>query len=200
MTDTAIDVVFDLAGTTLPADHAVALREAIATRLPWLRDAGPAVGIHPLRANATDYGVVLLAQRAKLVLRVPQARLDDALRLGSRPLDVAGTRLTVGEGRPRPLRASATLAASAVTFGAAELAPFEQSVAEALAAIGVEGEFIAGRRRSARAGERTIAGFSLTLHGLGADASLCVQTLGLGDERALGWGLFVPAKAISTSA
>lgn len=191
-----IDVAFPLSGGNLPADHALALLDAVRARLAWF-GAEPGSGIHPLRANATDYGVALLARRAKLVLRVPEARVSDALALQGCALDVAGCRLRLGEGQTRPLRASATLAAGAVTFGEADSEGFERSVRAALVEIGVDCGFISGRRRAARAGSRTIAGFSLALHGLQPDDSLVVQALGLGGERALGWGLFVPAKAIA---
>lgn len=191
-----VDVVFPLSGSTLPADHALPLLEAIRARLPGVVPDG-GFGIHPLRANTTEYGVVLLAQRAKLVLRVPETQVPDALRLQGQALDVAGSRLEVGEGRPRPLRPSATLGAPAVTFGDAEAEAFERAVGAALAALAVECDFISGRRRTASAGRRTIVGYSLALHGLRPEDSLAVQALGLGSDRALGWGLFVPAKAIS---
>ena len=191
-----VDVAFPLGGGSLPADHPLALLDAVRARLAWF-GAEPGSGIHPLRTNATDYGVALLAQRAKLVLRVPEARVSAVLALGGCALDVSGSRLDLGEGRTRPLRASATLAAGAVTFGQADVEGFERSARTALAEIGVDCGFISGRRRAARAGSRTIAGFSLALHGLQPDDSLVVQALGLGGERALGWGLFVPAKAIA---
>jgi len=191
-----IDVVFPLAGSTLPANHAQPLLEAIRARLPAFSPDG-GFGIHPLRANTTEYGVVLLARRAKLVLRVPETQVADALRLQGQALDVAGSLLGVGEGWPRPLRPSATLSAVAVTFGDAEEEAFERAVGVALAQLPVDCHFISGRRRLARAGRRTIAGYSLTLHGLRPEDSITVQALGLGTDRALGWGLFVPAKAIS---
>jgi hypothetical protein len=40
-------------------------------------------------------------------------------------------------------------------------------------------------------------GFGLTLHDLSPADSLRLQAQGLGSARALGWGLFVPAKTIS---
>lgn len=48
----AVDVVFGLAGTSLPSDHAEALARAVAQWLPWLDDE-PAAGIHPLRTAPT---------------------------------------------------------------------------------------------------------------------------------------------------
>jgi CRISPR-associated protein Cas6 len=190
------DVVFDVEGTSLPADNAWPLLQAVERRLPWL--AGEALaGIHPLRAAATGYGVVLLAQRAKLVLRAPEARLADCLELQGAVLDVAGCALVVGVGKARPLQPSATLSAQRVASDAGEVEGFESDVRRLLRSLAIGGELIAGRRRQASAGAREIAGFALSLHGLSAADSLRIQGLGIGGDRRLGWGLLVPAKSIA---
>ena len=77
-----VDVVFARRGTSR-------FRSSTRTRsgmpsarwLPWL-DAEAGAGIHPLRTAPTGYGVALLANRAKLTLRVPRRRgCADALML-----------------------------------------------------------------------------------------------------------------------
>ena len=190
-----VDVVFDVEGTSLPADNAWPLAQAIERRLPWLASEALA-GIHPLRAAPTTYGVVLLAQRAKLVLRAPEWRLPDCLELQEAELDVAGSRLVVGAGRARPLQPCATLAAQRVASSTGDAHGFERDVRRLLDALAIAGELIAGRRRQASAGEREIAGFALALHGLSAADSVRVQSIGIGTDRRLGWGVFVPAKTI----
>jgi len=75
-----LDVVFDVEGASLPSDNAWPLLQGIERRLPWFGTEALA-GVHPLRSVPTSYGVVLLAQRAKLVLRVPEKRLSYALLL-----------------------------------------------------------------------------------------------------------------------
>jgi len=190
-----VDVVFDVAGASLPSDNAWPLLQAILGRLPWLATDALA-GIHPLRAVPTAYGVVLLAQRAKLVLRAPEARLADCLALAGARLDIAGSTLGVGTGRPRALQPNATLHAQRVAAGTGDEGEFQGEVARWLRALDVDCRFISGRRRTANAGGREIAGFALALHGLGAEDSLRIQGAGLGGDRRLGWGIFVPAKAI----
>lgn len=192
---TVVDVAFDVEGTSLPADHAWPLQLAIESRLPWLPGEALA-GIHPLRAAATTYGVVLLAQRAKLVLRLPAARLPDALLLEDATLEVAGSPLRIGAGAERGLRPSATLSAQRVASDAADAAAFEAEVERTLQRMGVACRFISGRHRQGQAGGRTVAGFALSLHGLGPADSLLLQREGMGGDRRLGWGLFVPAKTI----
>jgi len=192
---TIVDVAFDVDGTHLPADHAWPLLVAIEARLPWL-SGEPLAGIHPLRAAPTTYGVVLVAQRAKLVLRMPEARLADCLPLNDALLDVAGSTLRVGAATVRPLRPGATLSATRVATDIGDDAAFEADMADVLQRMGVACRLISGRRRHGQAGSREIAGFALTLHGLGQADSLRIQREGIGGDRRLGWGIFVPAKAI----
>jgi CRISPR-associated protein Cas6 len=196
----AIDVVFGVAGTTLPADHAYALRGAVLRFLPWL-DAESGAGIHRLRAAPTGYGVVLLAQRAKLTLRVPRRRLGDALALAGRTLSVAGSELAVGAGSPRPLAPWGTLHAQQVAMeeGGLETA-FQDEVGAWLRTRGIVCDFITGRRRILAVAEGEIVGFSVALHGLSPAASLRVQCEGMGRGRALGCGIFVPHKSIAALA
>ena len=86
-----------------------------------------------------------------------------------------------------------------MTLGAVDDAAFQDAIAGALATLRVDCEFITGRRRSQRAGEREIAGYSVALVGVAADASLRVQSAGIGGERGLGWGIFVPHKIIAAT-
>jgi CRISPR-associated protein Cas6 len=84
-----------------------------------------------------------------------------------------------------------------VASDAGDAQAFEAEVPKLLSALRVDCEFISGRRRQASAGGREIAGFALALHGLTPADSLRVQSLGIGGERRLGWGVFVPAKSIA---
>ena len=191
-----VDLAFSVEGTSVPAEHDWPLLRAVEGRLPWFA-AEALAGIHPLRTVQTSYGIALLAQRAKLVLRLPAARLPDALRLQDAAFDVGGSALRVGKGNARTLRPSATLSAHRVATDAGDDAAFEADVARSLQRMGIDCGFISGRRRQGTAGGREIAGFALTLHGLGTADSLRIQCEGLGGDRRLGWGIFVPAKAIA---
>jgi len=195
----AIDVVFGLAGTSVPAEYAYGLWHAITEWLPWF-DVESQAGIHRLRTAPTGYGVALLAHRAKLALRVPQRRLGETLTLAGKTLTVDGCSLVVGQGTARALRPWATLHAVHVAAGAAGEAAFQQEVAQWLSTRGVVCEFITGRRRTVTAGEREIVGFSVALHGLAPAASLRMQSEGMGGDRALGCGIFVPHKSITAVA
>jgi CRISPR-associated protein Cas6 len=192
--ETVVDVVFGLEGTSLPIDHAFDLWREMHRRLPWLADEAHA-GIHPLKTSPGGEGVVLLARRAKLMLRVPERRIGDALALAGCTLDV-GAGLAVSEGAAKSLHPWHTLHAQRVASAARDEAAFGDEVARWLAARAVVCEFITGRRRTLRAGTREIAGFSVVLHGVKPADSLSLQFEGMGAERGLGWGLFVPYKSI----
>jgi CRISPR-associated protein Cas6 len=194
-----VDVLFEIAGTSVPAEHAWPLWRALAGRLPWL-DEEQGAGIHPLRVAPTDYGAALLARRARLALRVRRERVPDALTLAGATLDVAGSTLVVGAGGERALRAWATLYARQVTTGVADEAQFQEDAVRRLAAMGVACECISGRRRTFVAGDREIVAFGLALHNVMPGDSLRVQCEGIGGERVLGCGIFVPHKSIAAVA
>lgn len=193
-----VDVVFGLEGTCLPAEHAEALARAVAAWLPWLADE-PAAGIHPLRTAPTTGGMVLLARRARLVLRVPGAHAEASLALAGRRLDV-GEGLATSGGEIRELTPSPTVYAGRVVSAAADETAFRDEIAGWLDASGIRGEFISGRPRPYAAGGAAARARGLALHGLSPAASIRVQGEGYGPHRRLGCGLFVPHKAIAVPA
>jgi CRISPR-associated protein Cas6 len=132
---------------------------------------------------------------------VPERRLADTLALAGAKLSVGGSDLAVGAGVARPLRPWATLHSQHVAMDAGtEESAFQDHVGAWLRARGYACEFITGRRRTVAAAEREIVGFSVALHGLAPDASLRMQREGMGGERALGCGIFIPHKSIAAVA
>jgi len=194
-----VDVLFELSGTLVPADCAAALALAVTAALPWFV-AEPRAGIHPLRAAPSTHGTQVLARRARLMVRVPEARAAGTLALAGRGLDLGGEPVTVGAGHLRALAPSATLFAQRVASDSGDERAFHDNVVRWLAELGVRCEFISGRARSVGAEGREVLCYSLALHGLGPADSLRVQAEGLGGERRLGFGIFVPHKAIATFA
>ena len=186
----AVDVAFAVAGTALPKDYHFELLREVARHLRWL-ESDPDAGIHPLRGAQTDYGVMLLPRRAKLVLRLRATRADDALALSGRELEIDGRKLSVGAGSVRALEPYGALYAQLVATESAGEAAFLDRVAASLAELGAPCRPVCGRYHSVHAGDREIAGFSLMLHELTAEHSLRVQRSGLGEGRKLGCGIFV---------
>ena len=193
--ESIVDLAFDVAGTALPADYEFGLWREVVRSLPSLEGVASA-GMHPLRTSSGGEGVVLLARRAKLVLRLPASSVPEAMRLTGRHLHV-GSGITVGPASEKALRPWATLHAHRVASQRANETEFVAEIDEWLANRGIRCGIITGRRRSLQAGGREIRGWSVVLHNVGDTDSLRVQREGMGGERALGWGVFVPHKSIA---
>jgi CRISPR-associated protein Cas6 len=192
--DTLVDVAFAIEGTRLPRDHALPLARALAEPLPWLA-AEPLAGIHPVKV-VPGYGVRgLLSQRARLLLRVPGARVADLAALAGRSVGVGGCVVVLGESRSRELLAHGTLFAPVVAAGSADEPAFMQTVARTQRALQVDAHSVCGRRHEIAGPDGPIVGFSLMLHGLSATDSLRVQCAGIGPHRLYGCGIFVPHRS-----
>jgi CRISPR-associated protein Cas6 len=192
----AADLRFALHGERLPADHGQALAEAVTEQLPWLAEER-AAGIHAVRGASMGGDLLGISRRARLVLRLPRTRLDDALALAGRSLRLGGETLRVGPGKPWPLTSSDTVYARLVIAGPAEEQPFAEALGALLRACGAACEVVLGKPRAlaTRAGVRH--GFSVLLHGMTPDASLRLQERGLGELRLQGCGIVVPYKSIA---
>ncbi|HEX7439042.1 MAG TPA: type I-MYXAN CRISPR-associated protein Cas6/Cmx6 [Caldimonas sp.] len=192
--DTVVDVAFALEGSRLPRDHALPLAQALSAQLTWLATE-PWAGIHPVKVVPGHGAQGLLSQRARLILRLPRARVAALAALAGRALSVGGCELRLGEPRPRDLLPHGTVYAPFVAAASADEQAFMESVASALEALRVDARNVCGRRQQIGAPGRAITGFSLMLHGLSAADSLRVQRAGVGPHRMLGGGIFVPHRS-----
>lgn len=192
--DPVVEAVFPLEGKALPRDHAQALQQALAERLPWLRsDEG--VGIHPLKLVSGPESLALLSQRTRLIVRVNANRLDALQALVGVQLDVDGHALRLGAVHLRALQPLATLYAYRVAASSADESAFMQAMEAELAALAIAGERVCGKRQSMQVDGLEMTTFSMMLHGLVPEQSLRLQQHGLGPHRLLGCGLFVPHKS-----
>jgi CRISPR-associated protein Cas6 len=191
-----IDVQFGLNGTRVPKDHGLALFDELARLLPWLAQEALAA-IHPLHGADGGEGMLLLNRRAKLVIRIPRERLDDLLTLEGKTLTVAGNSLTIGHAKIRALTHHTPLYAQLVTTGSADEGDFARDIMRLLDELDIETRFICGRQQTLTTAQGTVAGFSLMLHGLPVEHAMRVQQLGLGGNRKLGCGVFIPHKSIN---
>ena len=197
--DARVDVVFPLAGRSLPRDHRHLLAEAVHACVPWLADE-PGCGIHPVNLVHGGGEPALLSQRARLVLRVPRQRVGDLRALAGRTLDLAGHAVRLGEPHARDLLPHNTLYAHLVVTTTLnpqgdDEAAFLAAAQSELAELGVRSPAICGRRQCIRSADDAAAapltGFSLMLHGLAPDQARRVLDTGVGQHRRLGCGIFV---------
>ncbi len=194
-----VDLQFDLAGATIPADSAQPLLDALRPLLPWLaEDAG--TGIHHLKGAESNSGDASLHinRRTKLFLRVPRTRIEAAQALVGRTLDLAGHALTVGPFKARPFSPFTSLYAHFVDTGSDTEEQFVQDIMrELVERFELRCGFICGRRQTLQSAGGPLTGHSLMLHDLPAHKSLQLQDTGMGRNRLLGCGIFIPHKSIA---
>lgn len=189
-----VDLVFDVSAGALPGAPQPALAAAVEAALPWLATT-PLAGLHPLAGVSADATPLPLSRRARLVLRLPRACVPAALAaLQGRELRWPGGWLQLGAARCRELLPWSTLYAACVAApaDADELAFLHAAQAE-LDALEVGGRTICGLARRDAAGR--CRGRALMVDQLDAAASLRLQAHGIGPDRRLGCGLFVPYRS-----
>lgn len=188
------DIAYELKGEALPAGYVFALWPELVRVLPWL-ESEESAGILPVRGTEKG-GAMLLAQRVKLVLRLPANKTEQAQQLSGQTLNVAGHELKIGAAQQRPLQPHPTLHAHLVMSEGDENAFLEEAGAR-LSELGIDCKLICGRRVSWAGAQGLISGYSLVVHELKPEVSLRLQETGLGKGRHFGCGIFVPYKVIA---
>jgi CRISPR-associated protein Cas6 len=193
-------VHFPAQGRQLPADHGCALYSAITGQLPALRGAAW-LGIELLSGVPWREGIIVLPTRgASLRLHIPADRYGYVLPLTGRRLDIASHPVYLGIPAARPFQPARSLYARIVTIeGFNEPEPFLDAARRQLDALGLtadlelpideQGDF---HRYIIKIHGRFVIGFSLAAHDLGDDDSLHLQSTGIGENRAMGCGIFNP--------
>ncbi|MGM0553998.1 MAG: type I-MYXAN CRISPR-associated protein Cas6/Cmx6 [Pseudomonadota bacterium] len=199
--DDVVDLAFRVQCRELPLDHAHGLSQMVCAALPWLRDEAYA-GIHLIhgaesgngwsRPDASDGGVIQLSRRARLRLRMPRARLEDARQLEGQRLDLGPVALELGALSVLPLRAQpALMARYVVARPDQDETGFLQDMAEALRALDVPvSKLLCGRSHELQTPDGTLFTRRLLVADLDPGSSLRLQREGLGPGRLLGCGLF----------
>jgi CRISPR-associated protein Cas6 len=194
-----IDLQFDLVGTTIPADSALLLDTAVRAILPWLGEDGGA-GIQPLKGAETNAGdtVLNINRRTKLYMRVPRARVADVETLIGQALDLAGHSLQLGKFKTRAFSPFGNLYAHFVDTGSDTEEQFVQDVMQILDGhYQLRCGFICGKRQTLQSAAGLVSGHSLMLHDVPPHKSLRLQDEGMGRNRLLGCGIFIPHKSIA---
>lgn len=193
---TTVDYAFAVAGDVIERDYPVGLYRALAALLPWLEDE-PLAGVHPIRGLTPCPGGLLVGGRTRLTLRIPEHRAEACAVLQGADLALESP-LHVGQASRRELLPYPVLHSRLVVTGTEDEAGFASDAEAELAALEIDCDIIVGRRGELKVDEQcTLVGYSLMLHGLSAEDSLRAQEHGLGRERKLGCGLFVPHKSIA---
>ncbi len=204
--DEVTDIAYQIRCQTLPVDHAWALSEAVRAVLPWL--AGEAgAGVHTIHVADSGNGwmrpegaadLLYLSRRTRLHVRVPHQRVDDAMALVGRTLDVAGHALTVEKATLKPLSPLTTIFSRYVVSAAGqdENAFLVAQVRELEGMDVRPKKMLCGMEKLLATPDGPVRTRSLMIAELSRPESIRVQRFGLGPMRLLGCGLFLPHKDI----
>jgi len=204
--DDVVDVAYTITCRALPVDHAHALMQAVRQALPWFESEVQA-GIHPIHVADSGNGwmrpeqpddLLYLSRRTRLVLRVPKSRVDDAKRLVGQMLTVAGEPMQVTDAATRLLSDLTTIFARYVVTKSVESeAEFLSEAQAQLRAMEIEAKkMLCGMAKQIGTPQGPVSTRSLMLADLTPDASVRLQSEGLGHHRQLGCGIFIAHKDI----
>lgn len=193
--DEMVDLSFPIKGDTIADDHALLLAQALMALLPWWEDEAEA-GILPLAGLSRSDGMCYVGGRARLSVRVPRRRLASADFLQGKVLDIGGT-IELGTVQVKPLGSARVVHSPCVDLGTSEEQVFQANCRGLLQARDMFPELVCGRMRELRGARGTIRGYSLMLYGLKPEQTLALQHQGLGFNRHLGCGIFVPHKNVA---
>jgi CRISPR-associated protein Cas6 len=206
--DDIVDVSFVIECKTLPVDHAHSLSQAIQKELPWLPQTKSA-GIHQIHVANSQNGwmrpekpddLLYLSRRTRMVLRLPKERVEDAMALTGKALNVDGNDLKVKAGAIMPLTTLTILFSRYVVADKEQSeTAFMDDVAQVLKTLKIDPrKMLCGTRNEIHTPDKTINTRSLMIADLTVDESIVLQQQGLGPERLLGCGIFIPHKDIKT--
>jgi CRISPR-associated endonuclease/helicase Cas3 len=189
-----VELKFPLTGNTLPTDQGYALYGAIARLVPAVH-AADWFALETIPGIARGDGTTQLDPHGQLRMRLPQEHVASLLKLAGKQLHLNGHAIRLGAPQIYLLQPSSALYARIVTIkGFTEPEPFTDAVCRKLHERGIRGEVVVGPRRVLQVGDHTIVGFGLALHELSDDASIQLQTDGLGGRRKMGCGYFNPIR------
>lgn len=207
-----VDIAFRIGCPVIPADHAHALGELLASELPWLREEAHA-GVHTIHGPPSGNGwmrpddqaadaLLHLSRRSRLHLRVPAHRLEETRALADRTLALGEFSIEVGEATVKRLEPLPTLFARYVVCEADidenDEVAFLAWVAEEIRRLGIRArKLMCGRSHTLRTPEGGLFVRSVMVADLDKEASLTLQREGLGPRRHMGCGLFIPHKGIA---
>ncbi|AGA32554.1 CRISPR-associated Cas6-like protein [Thioalkalivibrio nitratireducens DSM 14787] len=203
-----VDVAYRIDCPRLPLDHAHALSSALLELLPWLGTEDHA-GVHLIHGAESGNGwmrpqdperdLLHLSRRARLRLRVPVARVDEAATLIGRTLEVSGFGIGVGPMNVIPLEPLPVVFARHVVADPEQDEPaFLAEMAAELGRIGVPAsKLLSGLSHVLRVPGGLLHTRSLMVAELDAQSSLRLQRSGVGSDQALGCGLFIGHKDIA---
>jgi CRISPR-associated protein Cas6 len=206
--DNVQDLSFQFNCSELPVDHAWLLANAVTRALPWI-DEEKEAAIHSIhgatsgngwtRPRETPGSLLQLPRRTRLYIRLPKHRLDEAAKLAGTELDLGDFTISLGPARPRKLVPSTTVfTRSWCSANVENEDDFTREAVEALGEIGITpGKMLCGLSHDIHQPGATLTARSVLLADLDIAEGVKLQQLGIGKEKLLGCGIFLPHKSLA---
>lgn len=207
--DDIVDLVYGIHCKTLPLDHAFAFSQALQAALPWLAEEEVA-GIHLIHGAESGNGwfrpedgegqLLHLPRRARMSIRVPRERVEDARALVGQTLDIDGYPLQVGELTTRKLSSLATqFSRYVVDADGQSEEEFLEHVVQEMRTLGIPvRKLMCGLSHVIRTPEEDLHTRAVMVADLDPAHAVLLQEQGIGPGRKLGCGLFIPHKGVSS--
>ncbi|MGD2053446.1 MAG: type I-MYXAN CRISPR-associated protein Cas6/Cmx6 [Gammaproteobacteria bacterium] len=203
--DNVVDLSFRISCKQIPTTHAYELAQALYQVLPWLENE-PEIGIHQIHGATTGNGwerppdgeLMHLSKRAKMHLRVPKEKIEDARQVSGETLDIAGYPVEVGEASVKLLNPIQTIF-SRYIIGPQDVneEQFIDWVVEELKQRNINvRKMLCGIGHVISTPDGEIETRSVMIADLDKHTSLSLQETGLGPGRHLGCGIFLPHKGV----
>jgi CRISPR-associated protein Cas6 len=208
--DDVVDLIYNIKCRALPLDHAHSLSQAIIEHLDWMVEE-PNAGIHLIhgaesgngwmRPDDTENQLLQLSHRARMTLRVPKHRIESAQQLTGVTLEIEGHALAVGKAKTKLFSTLPTQFARYVVVPEAiesqDEAAFLEYTAQELKSLDIKiRKMLCGRTHSFRIPGNSLNTRSIMLADLNVEEAVTLQQRGIGDQQAMGCGLFIPHKGV----
>jgi CRISPR-associated protein Cas6 len=210
ISDDIIDISFNIICKQLPLDSAWELREQLRQILPWLKESKQA-GIHQLfvaesnngwmRPEADENQVLYPSRRTRLYLRIPSKQIKVTEALTGKTLTIANYPLKLGKPKQKKLVNTSIIFSRHVVseqnetednFLRRNAAEFKHLTGKTIK------KMMSGKAHIIKTSTGNVYTRHLMIADLNTDTSIKLQQLGLGDERQLGCGIFLPHKGIKS--
>lgn len=206
--DDIVDLSYKIDCRQIALDHAHDLSVALHDALPWLAEEDDA-GVHLIHGASSGNGwqrpdetspedFIYLSRRARMQLRVPRERVEEAHELTGQTLQVGDYTVVVGEAEVKPLTTLGTLFARYVPVmqGEDEEAFLQRIVSEMRDLDVHVKKVLCGVGHTFNLPEGRVETLSVMVADLDPQSSVMLQQKGIGDGRKRGFGLFIPHKGI----
>lgn len=209
--DDVVDLGFTIKCKKLPLDHAWELSEILKPLLPWAKD-DPFFAIHQihvaetgngwLRPEDTENEFLWPSRRTKMTLRLSKEHVEQTKQqLTNHCIEIAGTPLTFGKAKVKTFTNASVIFSRYIASqkDEDENSFLQRMYEEIMQLTGVKvRKMVCGKSHKIQTPHGTIATQHLMIADLDSDPSIKLQQHGLGTEKHLGCGIFMPHKGIKS--